>query len=195
MSVVADDEATRAERGSLATHVDGCEACATLSERMSIVDRQVRLRPAEPVPDLVMAVTSRVHPAVLGRGGWMRPALAWVALLMFVQNIVPLVSGETEGAEAHLARHLGAFGVALAIGFAYVAWRPHRAYGMLPFVAALMVSMVASTGFDVLDGGRSALAEATHLTEVAGLALLWMISGSPGWNGWGDMRTRVRFAR
>lgn len=195
MSVVADDEATRAERDSLDVHVDGCVDCTALAARVSIVDRQIRLRPAEAVPDLVMAVTSRVHPAVLGRGGWMRPALAWVAVLMFAQNIVPLVFGETEGAEAHLARHLGAFGVALAIGFAYVTWRPHRAYGMLPFVAALMVSMVASTGFDVLDGGRSALAEATHLTEVAGLALLWMISGSPGWNGWGDMRARVRFAR
>lgn len=195
MSVVADDEATPHEQLSLETHLDECVACTALAMRMSAMDRRVRLRPAEPVPDLVLAVTSRVHPAVLGRGGWMRPALAWIAVLMFVQNVTPLVLGQTDGAEAHLARHLGAFGVALAIGFAYVAWRPHRAFGMLPFVAALMVSMIASTGFDVLDGGRSALAEATHLTEVAGLALLWMISGSPGWNGWGDMRSRIRFAR
>ena len=114
----------------------------------------------------------------------MRPSLAWVALVLLGQNIAPLVFGQADGAETHLARHLGAFGVALAIGFAYVAWRPHRAFGMLPFVAALVVSMLASTGFDLLDGGRSALAETTHLAELVGLGLLWMIAGSPGWRGW-----------
>lgn len=191
LSVVADDEATRYERGTLDAHLDDCTDCTSLAERMHAVDRRVRLRPAEPVPDLVMAVTSRAHAAVLGRGGWMRPALAWVAVVLFAQNVMPLVFGRTEGAETHLARHLGAFGVALAIGFAYVALRPHRAFGMLPFVVALVVSTTASTGFDLLDGGRSALAETAHLAELAGLALLWMIAGSPGWHGWTETRDRI----
>jgi predicted anti-sigma-YlaC factor YlaD len=191
LSVASDDEATRDERRTLDTHLDECRDCTSFAERLAVVDRRVRLRPAEPVPDLVMAVTSRVRPAVLGRGGWMRPGLAWVAVVLFAQNLVPLVFGEADGAETHLARHLGAFGVALAIGFAYVAWRPHRAFGMLPFVGALVVSMLASTGFDLADGGRSAVAEASHLGELAGLALLWMIAGSPGWHGWADVRHRV----
>lgn len=191
LSAASDGEATRDERTALDVHLGGCSDCTTLAERVALVDRRVRLRPAEPVPDLVMAVTSQVRPAVLGRGGWMRPALAWVAVVLFAQNVMPLVFGEADGAETHLARHLGAFGVALAIGFAYVAWRPHRAFGMLPFVGALVVSMLASTGFDLADGGRSALAEASHLAELAGLVLLWMIAGSPGWNGWSDLRDRV----
>ena len=191
LSAATDDEATRHERLTLDLHLDGCAACTSYAERLATVDRRVRLRPAESVPDLVMAVTSRVRPAVLGRGGWMRPGLAWVAVVLFAQNVVPLVLGETEGAETHLARHLGAFGVALAIGFAYVAWRPHRAFGMLPFVGALVVTMLASTGFDLADGDRSALAETAHLAELAGLALLWMIAGSPGWRGWADVRHRV----
>ncbi len=191
ISVATDGEASLDEQASLDLHLGSCAACASFAERLDLVERRVRLRPAEPVPDLVMAVTSRVHPAVLGRGGWMRPALAWVAVVLFAQNIVLLISGEADGAETHMARHLGAFGVALAIGFAYAAWRPHRAFGMLPFVGALVVSMLASTGFDLADGGRSAVAEATHLAELAGLALLWMIAGSPGWNGWNDMRERV----
>ena len=191
LSVVADDEATREERHTLGVHLDGCDACASLSDRLATVDRRVRLRPAEPVPDLVLAVTSRVRPAVLGRGGWMRPGLAWVAVVLFAQNVSALVFGEAEGAETHMARHLGAFGVALAIGFAYVAWRPHRSFGMLPFVGALVLSMLASTGFDLIDGDRTPLAETAHLSELAGLALLWMIAGSPGWNGWQDVRERV----
>jgi predicted anti-sigma-YlaC factor YlaD len=191
LSVVADGESTRLEQSTVDLHLDGCVECSALSQRMAVVDRQFRFRPAEPVPDLVGAVTARARPAVLGRGGWMRPALGWVAVVLFAQNLMPLVFGEANGAETHLARHLGAFGVALAIGFAYAAFRPHRAFGMLPFVAALVVSMLASTGFDLLDGGRSAVAEATHLAELIGLALLWMIAGSPGWNGWQPVTRRL----
>ena len=191
LSVAADDEASRHERETLGGHLEGCADCASFAERLSQFDRRVRLRPAETVPDLVMAVTSRVRPAVLGRGGWMRPALLGVAIILFAQNVAPLVFGETEGAESHLARHLGAFGVALAIGFAYISWRPHRAFGMLPFVGALVVSMLASTSLDLLDGDRSAFAETAHLSELVGLALLWMIAGSPGWHGWSDVRDRV----
>lgn len=121
----------------------------------------------------------------------MRPALAWVAVVMFAQNVMPLVFGEAEGAETHLARHLGAFGVALAIGCPYVAWQPRRSFAMLPFVAALVVSMVASTGFDLLDGDRSPVAETAHIPELVGLALLWMIAGSPGWNGWHPIARRL----
>lgn len=191
LSVVADDEATRLERLALDTHLEECESCRHVAARFASVDRRIRFRPAEPVPDLVMAVTTRARPAVLGRGGWMRPGLAWVAVVLLAQNISPLVFGTVDGAETHLARHLGAFGVALAIGFAYAAWRPHRAFGMLPFVAALVVTMTASAGFDLLDGGRSAIAEATHLAELVGLALLWMIAGSPGWNGWHPIARRL----
>lgn len=192
LSVVADDEATRLERAALDIHLDRCASCRDVAARFERVDRRVRFRPAEPVPDLVMAVTSRARPAILGRGGWMRPALAWVAVVLFAQNISPLVFGEVDGAEVHLARHLGAFGVALAIGFAYAAWRPHRAFGMLPFVAALVLTMSASAGFDLLDGGRTAVAEATHLSELVGLALLWMIAGSPGWHGWQPIARRFQ---
>jgi anti-sigma factor RsiW len=194
MSVVADGEATALERERLGSHVDGCAACAVLVQRIAMVDRRVRLRPAEPVPDLVAAVTTRLRPAVLGRGGWMRPALAWVAVVLAAQNVAPLVFGVADGAETHLARHLGAFGLALAIGFAYVAWRPHRAFGMLPFGGALVVSMVASAGFDLLDGDRTALAETAHLAELVGLMLLWMIAGSPGWRGWQPLARRLHLS-
>jgi hypothetical protein len=44
--------------------------------------------------------------------------------------------------------------------------------------------MLASAVFDLLDGGRSALAESVHLAELVGLTLLWMLAGSPGWHGW-----------
>jgi predicted anti-sigma-YlaC factor YlaD len=180
-SARSDGEATRDEIAEIDAHLAGCPDCRSFVADLERLDRLVRVRPVEPVPDLVGAVTARSRPARLGRGGWLRPALAWVALVMLVQSLPALILGETSGTSAHLARHLGAFGAALAIGFAYTAWKPHRAAGLLPFTAALVATTGVSVVADVLTGSRTPLAELIHLTELAGLALVWMIAGSPGW--------------
>jgi predicted anti-sigma-YlaC factor YlaD len=184
LSAIADAEADRDEAARAQHHLETCAECRSYAAQIARLDRTVRIRPAEPAPDLVARVTARARPAQVGRGGWIRPALAWVALVLLVQSIPALVFGNTDGADAHLSRHLGAFGAALAIGFAYAAWRPHRAFGLLPFTAALVLTMLASAVFDLLDGGRSALAESVHLAELIGLTLLWILAGSPGRHGW-----------
>jgi predicted anti-sigma-YlaC factor YlaD len=183
ISAAIDGEATDVEQQLLDAHLDTCVECVVLEHRVRRLHRQVRLRSAELVPNLVAIVTDRVRPATLGRGGWLRPAMAWLAVVTVVQNVAALVLGHVEGADEHLARHLGAFGVALGVGFAYTAWKPQRAVGMLPFAAALIATMLISAVLDVAAGGRSALAESVHVTEVVGLVLLWLIAGSPGWHG------------
>lgn len=180
LSARLDGEATGEERHRLDAHLAWCTGCRAHAAELDELSRLVRVRPAEPVPDLVAAVTARARPARLGRGGWLRPALAWVAVVMLAQSAPALVLGELGGADTHNARHLGAFGVALAIGFAYVAWRPHRAFGLLPFTAALVGTMLVALVADVVGNGRSAVAELVHVTELVGLVLLWMIAGSPG---------------
>jgi predicted anti-sigma-YlaC factor YlaD len=192
LSAIADGEASSDERVLVDHHLETCPGCSTYAEQIARLDRTVRIRPAEPVPDLVVAVTSRARPARPGRGGWIRPALVWVAVMLLLQGVPALVLGNTDGADAHLSRHLGAFGVALAIGFVYAAWRPHRAFGLLPFTAALVLTMIAGAVFDLIDGGRSALAESIHLAELIGLTLLWMLAGSPGRHGWRAVRRGPR---
>lgn len=192
LSAQIDGEATAAEIGTLESHLAGCADCERLSVQFMQLDRRVRLRPAAAVPDLRPAILQRVRPAVLGRNGWRRPALAWVAFLLVAQNAVALVAGQVNGAEVHLARHLGAFGVALGVGLAFVAWRPHRAYGMLPFAGALIMTMLLSAAFDIAENGRSAMSEISHLTELVGLGLVWLIAGSPGRPDWVAIRDTIR---
>src|SRR6187431_272481 len=157
------DESTAADR-----HLTTCADCRTFAQRLATLDRSIRVRSAEPVPDLTDRVMARARPARLGRAHWMRPALAWVAVVMFVQSVPALVLGDASGANAHMARHLGAFGAALAIGFAYAAWRPHRAFGLLPFTGALVATTVVSAVTDSANGGVRPLAEGAHIAELIG---------------------------
>lgn len=179
-SAVVDAEASAAEQRIHDDHLAECAACRRYAERLAVLTRQVRLRPAEPVPDLAARVLDRARPPRLGRGGWVRPALAWVAIVLAAQSVGPLFLGEFAGASTHVARHLGAFSAALAVGLLYAVWRPQRAFGLLPFAAALTVTMLVAGVLDVLAGASSLLAETIHLTELAGLVLLWILSGSPG---------------
>lgn len=190
ISARSDGETSGDEDQFVDRHIASCSRCGEYAGRVASLDRSLRIRPAEPVPDLVASVTERARPARLGRGGWLRPALAWVAAVLLVQSLPALVLGEMAGSETHQARHLGAFGAALAIGFAFAAWKPHRAFGLLPFTVALVVTTLASVIADIASGTRTPIAELVHASEVIGLVLLWMISGSPGWQGSGRDRRR-----
>ena len=76
-----------------------------------------------------------------------------------------------------MARHLGAFGAALAIGLVYAAWRRERALGLMPLAGVLGFLLAATAVIDVAMRRSDALSEATHLVEVVGIALLWILSG------------------
>jgi predicted anti-sigma-YlaC factor YlaD len=182
ISAEADDALVGDEAELLHLHVDGCAGCTAYRSEVAALARSTRVRAATFDPGFVDAVMQRTQPARLGRGGWLRPALAWCGLVIAGQSVAPLVFGDLDGTPTHVARHVGASTLALAIGLLFVAWRPHRAAGLLPYVGALFGSMFAGAVFDVIGGDRSPVSELAHVAELVGMVLLWMIAGSPGWD-------------
>lgn len=195
ISASTDGELRSDEHQILDAHLESCPACRVHADQVASLTRTVRLRSAQLERDFLERLMSRSRPARLGRGGWLRPVLVWCGLVVAALSVRPLVWAEADGAPIHVARHLGASSLALAVGLLYAAWRPHRAFGLLPFVGALLGTTVLTTLLDTLDGSRSPLSEAVHLVEMAGLVILWMVAGSPGWDRAVDVLRSLRTRR
>lgn len=181
VSTALDGETTAADDAVIEAHLATCAACASFHHEAAALTRRLRLRTPADDQAAIDQVIDELRLVRLGRGGWTRPVLVWCALVIAVQSFEPLVMADVAGASSHVARHVGASGLALACGLLYAAWRPRRAFGLLPFVGALCLVTVVSSLIDTIGGNRSAFAEAVHLAEIAGTVVLWMVAGSPGW--------------
>lgn len=184
---IAGDEADR--------HVIGCTSCRAWKDELATLHRMVRVRAAETVPDLSAAIVEAHMPsssrgrrvirsgaAVTARGPLAEPissarwALFVVALTQLVLAGPALLLGEDAGATVHVARELGSFDVALAIGLLVAAWQPLRAWGLFPVAAALGLVMVGTAMLDVIDGTASLGGETHHVLDLAGVVLLWLVA-------------------
>lgn len=174
-----DGDASPAELVALDAHLAGCAHCRAYALRVDGLNRALRVRPAEPVPDLSATIVARAHPPTPGRGEWVRWALVVVAATQLALALPSLVFGDDAGAPVHVARHVGSLSVALAVGLLYAAWRPERAYGLVPVALALAACTAVTAVLDVVDGSARALGEAHHLLEVTALVLLWRLAGAP----------------
>jgi predicted anti-sigma-YlaC factor YlaD len=195
ISARLDGEDAGIDAATLAGHLATCSACRNWEADVVSLTRSVRVASADPIPDLTPAILaaigqepapSRLDPTALRWG------LAAVALVQFVMAISTLLFG-TNGMTGHLTRDVGSFDLALAVGFVYAAWRPFRAYGMLPIVGALVACLAVTTTVDLTEGRAGAGAEAAHLLDLIGLAFLWLVTRTPVANIGGG-RHRLRSA-
>jgi predicted anti-sigma-YlaC factor YlaD len=189
LSDALDDRLDAIDRVALDAHLVTCAACGAYADDLAGVHRWMRLRPAEDVPDLSDRILARAHPPHRGRNDWICYALLAIGLTELTMALPALILGEDGGAPIHVARHVGSMSVALAIGLVYAAWRPVRAFGLLPIAGALAACMVVTAVLDMADGRAAALGEAHHVLDVAGLLLLWLLAGAPRPRG---RRSRVR---
>ncbi|HQZ36881.1 MAG TPA: zf-HC2 domain-containing protein, partial [Ilumatobacteraceae bacterium] len=178
LSAQLDQETTSEEEAMANTHLGRCAQCQVWWSEIGQVNRVLRVRLAETIPDLATGVLARAHPPTVGRRQWVRLSLAAVAAAELMLAAPGVLLGEG-ASTVHDARHLGSFGAAMSVGLIYVAWRPARAFGILPIVVALAVTMFVSTVVDVAQGRTTSLSEAHHVLEIAGLVLVWMLAGRP----------------
>ena len=177
LSAQLDQESTREEETTANAHLGRCAQCQAWWSEIGQMNRVLRVRLAETIPDLATGVLARAHPPTVGRRQWVRLSLAAVAATELVLAAPDLLLGQA--ASVHDARHLGSFGVAMSIGLLYVAWRPARAFGILPIVVALAVTMGVSAVVDVGHGRTTSISESHHVLEIAGLVLVWMLASQP----------------
>lgn len=119
-------------------------------------------------------------PLRFARNRWLRIALAWAGLLLVVWNASAVVGPGGDPAAVHLARHQAAFSAALGLTYLVVAWRPDRAYGLVPFAAIFTVTLTVSGIIDIANGTSTYGAESRHLVEIAGLVVLWVLGAGAG---------------
>jgi predicted anti-sigma-YlaC factor YlaD len=162
VSAQLDGEAMPLEWAGAEHHLASCVPCRSYRDEVTPLHRVVRVAPAEPVPDLTTAILAAHRPAGAvppsDVGVW-RLGLLLVALAQVVAAVAH-VSGD------HLARDQASWEAALAAGFAWAAWRPARAAGLLPVTAVLTLLLLVNGGLTLAGAGTH------HLLAPLGLGLL-----------------------
>jgi predicted anti-sigma-YlaC factor YlaD len=180
LSAWLDGEQAVPRSAAVHAHISECAECRSWQEAGHRLTRRVRLTPAQPMAD----DTARILEAVIAdrtvrRGPRSRKlasvglAVAAVAQLLIIVPALALGNAGI-GVPPHAARELGAFNLALAVGFAVAALRPAHARGMLPLVGVATACLIVLAAIDTATGQTTLWAEAPHLIAVAGLVLLYL---------------------
>jgi predicted anti-sigma-YlaC factor YlaD len=185
ISARLDGEDAGVDDATLAWHLASCASCRHYESEAIALTRAVRVVATEPAPDLaptIMAAINHERAATSRRFDpqALRAGLIALAVVQMVLAVPVLLLGRDAGAPVHVAREVGSFDFALAVGFLFVGWRPARAYGMLPLVAALVACLGITTAVDLARGTATLLGESAHLLDLMGLASVWELARADG---------------
>jgi predicted anti-sigma-YlaC factor YlaD len=176
VSAQIDGDAGQSDQ--LDAHLEICAACSAWKENAHGMARRLMRPAAQPGPS-----RGYVAPKPKGFAGYrvIRLVLAWIGVLLIGWNIPDLFAGGVDVTLIHLTRHQSSFSMALGATFLFVAWRPDRAYGMVPVAAVFAIALAGAT-VDLVIGASSLERESIHLVEILGLVLVWVlgISAGPG---------------
>jgi predicted anti-sigma-YlaC factor YlaD len=185
ISARLDGEDAGVDDATLAWHLASCEPCRRYESEAIVLARAVRVVSAEATPDLSPTIMAAINAERAGKARRfdpqaLRAGLVALAVVQMVLALPVLLFGREAGASVHIAREVGSFDFALAVGFLFVAWRPIRAYGMLPLVAALVACLGVTTAIDLVRGTATAINESAHLLDLLGLAAVWELARVEG---------------
>ncbi len=202
LSVRLDGE--RQPGGEPDEHLVGCVACRDWLASAELLTRMVRARPIE-VPDLAGPVLAAVaadrevrtrvaQPAVVGRASTvgragsgaygrqqvLRLAVGLAAVAQLVLAVPVLLGTAGVVPDPHATREMASFGVALAVGFALAAYRPHRVRAYLPVAFVLAACLAGTSAADLAGGHTIPVHEVGHLAAVVQAGLLWGLGRAYG---------------
>ncbi len=191
ISARLDGEDAGVDDTTLAWHRAHCEACRQFESGAIALTRTVRVASTETPPDLAPAIMAAINEERVSKARRfdpqaLRAGLVALAVVQMVLAVPVLLFGREAGAPVHIAREVGSFDFAIAVGFFFVGWRPARAYGMLPLVAALVGCLAVTTAVDLVRGTAALYNESAHLLDLMGLAAVWSlarVSRYPGSSG------------
>lgn len=179
LSARADGEDPGIDLGLLDAHVARCADCRSYAADL---DGSAQVRVVESVdtaPDLSRRIAKLAAVADRGAASVVaRLALAAIAIVIGVGALPQLVLGEDgmEHGTSHLARHVGAFSVAFAVGLLVVVARPARARTMLPVAFVVAAALAITAVLDATEGRVTFIAEGKHLPELCSVVLLWILA-------------------
>lgn len=174
ISARLDGEEPGVEPALLQHHLSRCWACGNWEHDAAGLARAVRVSSVELIPDLTPSILVAIgrEPAAPMRRAIppLRIALGILGLVKLLLTGTALLFNELD---LHVTRERSSFELALAVGFLCAAWRPARAYGMLPPVSTVTALLLL---IPLLDGSiayDSILTEPTHVSQMIGFVLIW----------------------
>jgi predicted anti-sigma-YlaC factor YlaD len=176
LSAQLDGEWPSLDRRVVESHCNTCAECDAWHHQARDLHRQMRVAPAAVVPNLTVRIVKALEQTALPRqvrSPALHVARVLLALCAVLQlaGTLPMLFGPI-----HVDHELGSWDAALSAGLLFAAWRPARAWGMLPLVGAVTLALAVTAVIDVFSGHISIAHEADHLVDVAGLALLWQVA-------------------
>lgn len=182
ISAWLDGEDTGLDAATVTSHVASCVRCQAFEREATKIHQAARLGSAPIVPDLTPQILAALGDVERERSPVqaLRVALTVIAVVQIGLAAPGLLLGQDAGLPVHTARHLGAFAIALGVGFFVAAWRPDRVAGVFPIAAAVVVCLLVSSFIDVAAGNAATAGELSHGPELIGLVGLWLLSKAGG---------------
>jgi predicted anti-sigma-YlaC factor YlaD len=177
ISALLDDEDPGIPGWVIDDHLEHCAACRRWQSEAHAVTRTARLGPVRPInvgsDELISAVLEHSRPPRRPTSlTWARAGLVAVGAAQVAITAPLLLFGRDHAAPEHVAHEVGAFAIALGVGFLVAAWKPDRARGMQAVVGVTATLLVVTALLDLLHGRTDVGDEAPHLLAVAGWLLL-----------------------
>jgi predicted anti-sigma-YlaC factor YlaD len=184
LSALLDGEPITETSRALRAHLRSCGPCRRFLDGARALNTLTLSQPhLGGTTDVTSEVLERARAERHRADPWtstLRIGLVAVAIAQCALAVPGLFYGTDEGAPIHIAHEVGSWDLALAVAFVFAAWRPLRAVGLLPFAAMLSAGLILTAVIDVAHGRAVALTETTHLLELVGTALLYLLMAPRG---------------